>query len=51
MSGTYNVAIGTFAGNSMTTGNNNLFLGSYAIGRASTDNQFSVGNVIYGEGM
>lgn len=51
MSGLANVAIGTYAGSNMTTGNNNLYLGSYAIGVANRDNQFSLGNVIYGSGM
>ena len=51
MSGTYNVALGTYAGYNMTTGNNNIYLGSYAVGNASQDNQFSIGNVIYGSGM
>ncbi len=35
----------------MTTGNYNIYLGSYAIGNANQDNQFSLGNVIYGSGM
>lgn len=51
MSGTYNVAIGAYAGNNMTTGNNNVYIGSYAVGNANQDNQFSLGNVIYGSGM
>ena len=51
MSGTQNIAIGTWAGNGMTTGSNNLYLGSYAAGNANQDNQFSIGNVIYGSGM
>lgn len=51
MSGLSNVAIGTYAGSNMTTGNNNLYLGSYAIGVANRDNQFSLGNVLYGRDM
>jgi Chaperone of endosialidase len=51
MSWTLNVAIGTQAGVSMTTGNSNIYLGSYAVGNANQDNQFSIGNVIYGSGM
>ncbi len=35
----------------MITGNNNIYIGSYAVGNASQDNQFSIGNVIYGSGM
>ena len=35
----------------MTTGNNNVYIGSYAVGNANQDNQFSLGNVIYGSGM
>ncbi len=51
MSGLSNIAIGTYAGYNMTTGNNNLYLGSYAVGVPGTDDQFSLGNVIYGKGM
>jgi hypothetical protein len=51
MSGSFNVAIGTYAGTGMVTGDNNIYLGSYAIGNASQSNQFSIGNVIYGSGM
>lgn len=35
----------------MSTGDSNIYIGSYAIGNASQDNQFSLGNVIYGSGM
>ena len=51
MSGSYNVAIGTAAGTGMTTGDNNIYIGSYAIGNTNQNNQFSLGNVIYGSGM
>ncbi len=51
MSGSYNVAIGTYAGTGMTTGDNNIYIGSYSIGNAGQSNQFSIGNVIYGSGM
>ncbi len=51
MQGNYNIAIGTAAGTGMTTGNNNIYIGSYAVGNANQDNQFSIGNVIYGSGM
>ncbi len=51
MWGSSNVAIGTYAGTGMSTGDSNIYIGSYAIGNASQDNQFSLGNVIYGSGM
>lgn len=51
MGGNNNVAIGTAAGTGMTTGNNNIYIGSYATGNLSQDNQFSIGNIIYGSGM
>ena len=51
MSGSYNVAIGTAAGTGMATGDNSIYIGSYAIGNAGQSNQFSIGNVIYGSGM
>ena len=46
-----NVAIGTYAGTGMSSGNNNIYIGSYAIGNMNQDNQFSIGNIIYGSGM
>lgn len=51
MSGNFNVAIGTAAGTGMLTGQDNIYIGSYAIGNAGQSNQFSLGNVIYGSGM
>ena len=51
MSGMSNIAMGTYAGTSMSTGNNNLYLGSYASGVLARDHQFSIGNVLYGQGM
>lgn len=51
MAGSYNVAIGSAAGTGMTTGNHNLYLGTSAVGNPNQDNQFSIGNVIYGSGM
>ena len=35
----------------MATGQNNVYIGSAAIGNAGQNNQFSIGNVIYGSGM
>ena len=35
----------------MVIGDNNIYIGSYAIGNAGQSNQFSLGNVIYGSGM
>ena len=51
MSGTYNVGIGSFAGSGMTSGQDNIYIGTYAIGNVGQSNQFSLGNVIYGSGM
>jgi hypothetical protein len=46
-----NVAIGTYAGKDMYNINDSIFIGSYAAGNIWQDNQFSLGNVIYGSGM
>jgi hypothetical protein len=50
MWGMYNVAIGSSAGGSMSW-SNNVYIGSQAIWNTNQDNQFSLGNVIYGSGM
>lgn len=33
------------------SGTGNIYIGSYAVGNTNQDNQFSIGNVIYGTGM
>jgi trimeric autotransporter adhesin len=50
MSGAENVAIGSYAWSGML-GTGSIYIGSYAIGNTNQNNQFSIGNVIYGSGM
>jgi hypothetical protein len=50
--GSYNVAVGYGAGSFITTGSNNIVLGKTAqVNSATTDNQLSIGNLIYGTGL
>lgn len=50
MNGYYNIAIGNLAGQYMSW-YSNIYIGSYATGVTDGNNQFSIGNVIYGTGM
>ena len=46
--GDYNVLFGNNAGNNLTTGSNNIAIGSVDLPSATADNQLNIGNIIFG---